>query len=240
MMLFTSLLAFLSVSHAAPQGPDLALTAVSVSSYGDDLTAIVQVTNLGDEYAPEFRVDVFGNTSFLPKLGDKGDDSSVVYGLKPGQSETVKLGMTTLSPESDGYANLWVLVDQLDAVVESNEENNGAQMAAPNKVVQQKRWGDLGWAFTPAAPLCKGLGCDGFTARRVCFDVVRSGKVVDATWQIWEPTPEPMEPTPEPMEPTPEPMEPTLEPMELVWPGEPTPEPMRLVHRKVCGKALDW
>jgi len=194
MTLTTSILALISVGQAATLGPDLALTEITVTSDGKSVHATAEVTNLGDEDADEFRLDIFGNTSSQPKLGDKGDDGVTIYGLSSGKSVTVKLRMSALSAEPDGYANLWVLIDQLDTVAESNEDNNGTQAAIPNKVIAARSWGDIGWAYHPIESTkgeCRKKYkpfCDQ-QQPMVCFDVISEVALVEATWGYFDPIP---------------------------------------------------
>jgi hypothetical protein len=108
-----------TVTGASSGKPDLTITALTASSAGGIVDLTVQVTNTGGASAGELWVDVWGDPSSSPSIGDIGDDYVLLSYLGPGQSDSLSFDVSA----EDSVA---VLVDTNDDIDESDESNNAA------------------------------------------------------------------------------------------------------------------
>jgi subtilase family serine protease len=141
------------VTEPTVLGPDLQVDMTwSETAIGFEFS--VTVTNTGDEDAPEFMVDLYGDQDDAPELYDAGEDWHTVYGLAAGEAETFTLSTTRYCAVE---CTAWMLVDTADAVVEADETNNVygpvAVLATPpapadaNLQVVDVTWSDVGSGF---------------------------------------------------------------------------------------------
>lgn len=101
-------------------GPDL---SVSYFDYVADEYSIyyyVEVYNSGDEAASGFFVDLFVDQDDAPQIGDYGDEYELFDDLGAGEYAALDILVDTYC----GWCWSWVLVDSLDWVAESDEEDN--------------------------------------------------------------------------------------------------------------------
>ncbi len=111
-----------TVSGASSGEPDLTVSALTAVSAGGIVDLTVQITNTGSAAAGELWVDVWGDPSSTPSIGDIGDDYILIAYLGPGQSESLHFDLYAES-------SVYVLVDTNDDVEESDESNNAASAA---------------------------------------------------------------------------------------------------------------
>jgi hypothetical protein len=111
-----------TVSGSSGGKPDLTISALTASAAGGIVDLTVQVTNSGGSSASEFWVDVWGDPSSTPAIGDIGDDYVLLSYLGPGQS-------TSLSFDLYADSTVHVLVDTNDDIDESSESNNASSAA---------------------------------------------------------------------------------------------------------------
>jgi hypothetical protein len=112
------------VVSSQPQ-PDLLITALNVMpmtpTVQQPATLTVKVKNQGTlSTTYPIRVDAY-LTSTLPGLGDTGDVSATIGSLEAGASTSVQIPYTFTE---EGESTLYALVDTLDTVTESIENNN--------------------------------------------------------------------------------------------------------------------
>jgi subtilase family serine protease len=110
------------------QQADLTFTGfnaqVVMSAAGtEDIQYAMVVCNNGQTAASSFRVDIYYDRTTPPPSGLPGDDYQTVASLGAGACTTVT--RTYNSPPAGTYLS-WARVDTLDAVTESNENNNVA------------------------------------------------------------------------------------------------------------------
>ena len=113
---------------------DLIITSINPSNanptVGDIITVSVTVKNQGSLPAGRFAVELFYNRGTPPAVGATGDQRQTVTSLAPGASTVV-----TFSGITSGVAGTWntySIVDNLNTVVESLENNN---VAGPTQIV---------------------------------------------------------------------------------------------------------
>ncbi len=115
-----TLLATLSDGPPTLDGPNLVISFFDFIADPDLVYWEFDVDNIGDEDAGFFYVDLFIDQTWTPGIFDEGDEYTSIDGLPAGEWETVDfLVATTCDP-----CISWVLVDSLDDVVESNEDDN--------------------------------------------------------------------------------------------------------------------
>ena len=113
------LAATLSAGNTA-SGPDLAVTFFDYYADGYSVYWLVDVTNLGDEDAGWFFVDLFTDRSTAPALYEDGDAYSSIDSLAAGDTDWADFELDlSCSP-----CATWVMVDGYDSVDESDEGNN--------------------------------------------------------------------------------------------------------------------
>ena len=109
-----------TVSVKKQQPPELVISEVSGESSDTLLSLTVEVKNEGDVGASDFFVDVFIDPITTPTVGDYGDDWIVVEYLGPAE----RVRHTFTFDLSRGTHDVYVLLDSLNHVKESNESNN--------------------------------------------------------------------------------------------------------------------
>lgn len=99
---------------------DLRISGVEAESGGGWVTLTATVENKGTKGASTFFVDLFVDPSSTPKVGDQGEDWSLISYVGPDETERASFSFEA----SPGTHEVVLVVDTEDKVQESNEGNN--------------------------------------------------------------------------------------------------------------------
>ncbi|MDY6834286.1 MAG: CARDB domain-containing protein [Chloroflexota bacterium] len=135
---FQTVLADPDVDPSVPaEYPDLTITGISPGTTNiledEEFEVTITVSNVGDSVVSGFRLDVYKDRTAAPEESDIGDIHTWVNEeIVVGDSRNVVL---PIRYESKGTYQLWAQVDQDNAVVELDEDNN---VAGPEEIIVEE------------------------------------------------------------------------------------------------------